>query len=33
MSFSFKGKFNKDGVAPDHTGKGRSWSLKKIKFV
>ena len=29
MSFSFQGKFNRDGVAPDHTGKGRSWSLKK----
>jgi hypothetical protein len=33
MSFSFQGKFNRDSVAPDHTGKGRSWSLKKIKFV
>lgn len=33
MSFSFQRKFNRDGVAPDHTGEGRSWSLKKIKFV
>lgn len=34
MSFSFQGKFNRDGVAPDHTGKGKSWSLKKkIGFV
>ena len=30
MSFYFQEKFNRDSVAPNHTGKGRSWSLKKM---